>query len=68
MENAREDCTIGLVLDFDNGTLSVYKNGRRLGMMKCGLSGEYCWMAIIQPLYGSLDIEIKRELSLPEED
>ncbi len=68
MENAQESSTIGLLLDFDNGTLSVYKNGRRLGMMKDGLSGEYCWMAILQPLDDPLDIEIKRELSLPEED
>ncbi|EJK61804.1 hypothetical protein THAOC_17645 [Thalassiosira oceanica] len=35
--------TIGLLLDLDEGTLSVFKNGRRLGEMKEGLGGEYCW-------------------------
>ncbi|EJK65630.1 hypothetical protein THAOC_13488, partial [Thalassiosira oceanica] len=37
--------TIGLLLDLDEGTLSVFKNNRRLGVMKGGglLSGEYCW-------------------------
>lgn len=34
----------GLLLDLDDGTLAVYKNGRRLGVMQKGLSGEYCWM------------------------
>jgi len=36
--------TIGLLLDLDEGTLSVFKNHLRLGVMKGGgLSGEYCW-------------------------
>ncbi|EJK53040.1 hypothetical protein THAOC_27593 [Thalassiosira oceanica] len=35
--------TIGLLLDLDEGTLSVFKDGRRLGAMKEGLGGEYCW-------------------------
>ena len=39
--------TIGLLLDLDKGTLSVFKNGRRLGMMKDGLGGEYCWFVVI---------------------
>ena len=34
----------GLLLDLDEGTLVVYKNRRRLGVMQRGLSGEYCWM------------------------
>ncbi|EJK52436.1 hypothetical protein THAOC_28284 [Thalassiosira oceanica] len=34
----------GLLLDLDEGTLAVYKNGKRLGVMQKGLSGEYCWM------------------------
>ncbi|EJK72548.1 hypothetical protein THAOC_05912 [Thalassiosira oceanica] len=37
--------TIGLLLDLDEGTLSVFKNDRRLGVMKEGLGGEYCWFA-----------------------
>ncbi|EJK61257.1 hypothetical protein THAOC_18293 [Thalassiosira oceanica] len=39
--------TIGLLLDLDEGTLSVFKNGRRLGVMKEGLGGEYCWFVIV---------------------
>ena len=35
--------TIGLLLDLNEGNLSVFKNGRRLGVMKDGLNGEYCW-------------------------
>merc|ERR1712183_526404 len=42
-----EGGTIGLLLDLDKGTLAAYKNGRRLGVMKDGLSGEYCWYACI---------------------
>ena len=36
---------IGMLLDLDEGTLSVYKNGRKLGVMKRGLVGPYCWVA-----------------------
>ena len=43
MERFDEDGTIGLLLDLDEGTLTVYKNGIRLGVMKGGLTGEYCW-------------------------
>ncbi|EJK71748.1 hypothetical protein THAOC_06787 [Thalassiosira oceanica] len=35
--------TIGFLLDLDEGTLSVFKDGRCLGAMKEGLGGEYCW-------------------------
>ena len=35
---------IGLLLDCDRGTLTVYKNDIKLGVMKSGLSGAYCWM------------------------
>ena len=40
------DCkTLGMLLDLDEGTLSVYQNGRRVGTLKDGLAGEYCWLA-----------------------
>ena len=42
-EELEESGTIGLLLDLNEGTLSVFKNGRRLGVMKDGLNGEYCW-------------------------
>ena len=41
------DGELGLLLDLDEGTLSVYKNGVRLGTMMSGLSGEYTWVAQI---------------------
>jgi hypothetical protein len=34
---------IGMLLDLDQGTMTVYKNDERLGVMATGLSGEYCW-------------------------
>ena len=40
------DCkTLGMLLDLNEGMLSVYQNGRRLGTLKDGLAGEYCWTA-----------------------
>ena len=45
MEDLSGSYTIGMLLDFlDEGTLSVYKNGRKLGVMKRGLAGQYCWV------------------------
>ena len=37
--------TLGMLLDLGEGTLSVYQNGRRVGTLKDGLAGEYCWIA-----------------------
>ncbi|EJK51534.1 hypothetical protein THAOC_29287, partial [Thalassiosira oceanica] len=37
------DIPIGLLLDLDEGTLTLYQNGQRLTTPKDGLSGEYCW-------------------------
>ena len=34
---------IGVLLDLDQGTMTVYKNDERLGVMATGLSGEYSW-------------------------
>ena len=41
--------TVGMLLDLDEGTLSVYKNGRKLGIMKRGLAGHYCWVLSLLP-------------------
>lgn len=43
MEPAWEGDTIGLLLDLDNGTLTVFRNGEQMGVMATGLSGDYCW-------------------------
>jgi len=46
---------IGLLLDLDEGTLSVYQNGKRIALLKDGLSGEYCWQATAWR--GSISVE-----------
>jgi hypothetical protein len=44
MEGAMEEGDrIGMLLDLDQGTMTVYKNDERLGVMATGLSGEYSW-------------------------
>ena len=52
MQSAREGDRIGLLLDLDQGTMTVYKNDERLGVMATGLSGEYCWAV---SMYGQED-------------
>ena len=47
-ESASVGDEIGMLLDLDEGTLSVYKNGRKLGIMKRGLAGPYCWVATMR--------------------
>jgi hypothetical protein len=43
-QDAREDGDrIGMLVDLDQGSMTVYKNDKRLGVMATGLSGEYCW-------------------------
>ena len=51
-------CKIGMLLDLDEGTLSVYKNGRKLGVMKRGLAGQYCWVVSLRS--GGSQVTIKR--------
>jgi hypothetical protein len=49
-----EDDRIGLLLDLDQGTMTVYKNDERLGVMATGLSGEYSWaVSLINVMGGS---------------
>jgi len=38
----QRDTPISLLLDLDEGTLTVYQNGERIETLN-GLSGEYCW-------------------------
>ena len=49
--------TIGLLLDLNEGTLSVFKNGRRLGVMKEGLGGEYVWFVSV---FGACTISMSK--------
>ena len=57
MERLSGSFQIGMLLDLDEGTLSVYKDERKLGVMKRGLAGHYCWAVSLAP--GSL-VTIKR--------
>mmetsp|Transcript_29412 Transcript_29412/g.67085 ORF Transcript_29412/g.67085 Transcript_29412/m.67085 type:complete len:358 (+) Transcript_29412:84-1157(+) len=47
MEGCGSGDTVGMLLNLDEGTLTVYKNSRHLGVMKDGLSGSYCWYATV---------------------
>ena len=44
MEGLSGSFQVGMLLDLDEGTLSVYSNGRKLGVIKRGLAGQYCWV------------------------
>jgi len=55
-ESISFDDEIGMLLDLDEGTLSMYKNGQRLGVMKRGLAGPYCWVV---SMWGG-EVTIKR--------
>ena len=58
MQHAREDGDrIGLLLDLDQGTMTVYKNDERLGVMATGLSGEYSWAVTLYKQDSSARIE-----------
>ena len=48
---------LGMLLNLDEGTLSVYKNGRSLGVMKRGLAGPYCWVV---SMYKGAGVKIER--------
>ncbi|EJK63967.1 hypothetical protein THAOC_15348 [Thalassiosira oceanica] len=47
MESCMTGDTVGMLFNLDEGTLSVYKNNRRLGIMKDGLLGPYCWYVVV---------------------
>ena len=57
MERFPGSFQIGMFLDLDEGTLTVYKDGRKLGGMKRGLAGHYCWVVSLQ---GGSQVTIKR--------
>ena len=58
MERLSSSFKIGLLLDLDEGALSVYKNGRKLGVMKRGLTGHYCW--VVAMIERGSQVTIKR--------
>ena len=54
-----------MLLDLGEGTLSVYQNGRRVGTLKDGLAGEYCWIA---GFWGGGDVSIQRGYEVGNEN
>ena len=58
MQAAEEGDRIGLLLDLDQGSMTVYKNDERLGVMvTSGLIGPYCWAAELHDEGDSVRIE-----------
>ena len=55
MKDISDGDVIGMLLDLDEGTLSIYKNGRKLGIIENGLAGSYCWVVSL----------LREELVLP---
>lgn len=60
-EGGEEGDTIGMLLDFDDGTLTIFRDEaaglERLGVMARGLSGEYCWAVSMWPRGHSAQLE-----------
>lgn len=52
--------TVGLLLDLDAGTMTAYLNGRLLGVMATGLTGEYTWAILLDQGYdtGVVRVEV----------
>ena len=53
----KEGDRIGMLLDLDQGSMTVYKNDERLGVMATGLSGEYSWAVTLYGRGSSVRIE-----------
>ena len=59
------NCTLGMLLDMDEGTLSLYevlKSGKtkKKGVLKDGLTGEYCWVVEITDIADGCSVQMKR--------
>ena len=55
MDDCNSGDTVGMLLNLEEGTLTVYRNNRRLGVLKDGLAGSYCWYVTIASLDGLID-------------
>ncbi|EJK66799.1 hypothetical protein THAOC_12242 [Thalassiosira oceanica] len=60
MEECGTGDTVGMLLDLGEGTLTVYKNSRRLGVMKDGLAGSYCWCVTVRAYAEREAVAIRR--------
>ena len=53
-QGAYEDDRIGMLLDLDQGIMTVWKNDVKLGVMVAeGLSGPFCWAVSLGPGNGA---------------
>jgi len=60
-----KDDVIGLLLDLDVGVLKFYENGSEKGMADVGISGHYCWMAMISRTSNDRGaVKVEHKLSL----
>ena len=50
----------GLLLDLQAGSLIVFKNDKRLGMMAAGLEGSYCWATVLYDKGAAVTIKALR--------
>ena len=57
IDQSQASCKVGLLLDLDGGALTVYKNNRLLGIMKSGLTGEYCFCVTLSMTYETVSIK-----------
>lgn len=69
-EGGEEGDTIGMLLDFDDGTLTIFRDEaaglERLGVMARGLSGEYCWAVSMWP--GGHSAQLESPVCAPVQD
>ena len=57
-QGAYGDDRIGMVLDLDQGSMTVWKNDEKLGVMVAeGLRGPLCWAVSVFMAGGSVRIE-----------
>ena len=58
MQGAEQGDRIGMLLDLDQGSMSICKNGERLGVMQAeGLTGPLCWAVSIIQVDNSARVE-----------
>jgi hypothetical protein len=57
MQDVEDGDRSGMLLDLDQGTMAVYRNDERLGVMATGLSGEYSWAVALNMPGNSVRIE-----------
>ena len=68
-QGAKVGDRIGLLLHRGEGSLSVYKNNERLGVMvAAGLSGEYCWAVSLYNKDDRVRVEALEAPALREEE